>query len=295
MLTSTLLFHALLTGFLNREVSRSNMRKALAQNPNLLRTLLGLSFTLIFILGYAVYGATVSPSYYLYDSDTQYSNAEVDLENRIYNSETNKTTWTWQTNLDTSNLTWVNFTLDGQLESPTITVSNAGGLYHHIDLGNPDATDFSCSEMCANKTAHEVEFASGELFKIHTLGTVDASKRNNGTVFAESLEEAWEKSAESLARDHGIAVFRVSVVENGNQSIEPTLEIQSENEQLSSVEVFSVDAATELVWAFAAVVGCFSILLVPSFMVYFVSREKEKKVQAKIELADEDMEKNLES
>ena len=49
------------------------MRKALAQNPNLLRTLLGLSFTLIFILGYAVYGATVSPSYYLYDSDTQYN------------------------------------------------------------------------------------------------------------------------------------------------------------------------------------------------------------------------------
>ena len=102
-----------------------------------------------------------------------------------------------------------------------------------------------------------------------------------------------KKHLESLARDHGIAVFRVSVVEDGNQSIEPTLEVQSENERLSSVEVFSVDAATELVWAFAAVVGCFSILLVPSFMVYFVS--EKKKVQAKIEMADEDMEKNLES
>ena len=34
-----------------------DMQKALAQNPNLLRTLLGLSFTLIFLLGYAVYGA----------------------------------------------------------------------------------------------------------------------------------------------------------------------------------------------------------------------------------------------
>ena len=42
-------------------------------------------------------------------------------------------------------------------------------------------------------------------------------------------------------------------------------------------------------WAFAAVVGCFSILLVPSFMVYFVSREKEKKVQAKLDEAEEDL------
>ena len=265
------------------------MRKALAQNPNLLRTLLGLSFTLIFILGYAVYGATVSPSYYLYDSDTQYNSDEVTLENRIYNSETNKTTWTWQTTLDTSNLTWVNFTLEGQLDSPIVTISNAGGLFYHEDLGNPDADDFSCSEMCQNKTAHEIEFISGNEFKIHTLGTVDASKRNNGTVFAKSIDEAWIKADQSLSREHGIPVFRVSVVENGDQTIEPVLIIDSENEQLNNVVVFSVDAATELVWAFAAVVGCFSILLVPSFMVYFVSREKEKKVRAKLDEAEEEL------
>ena len=265
------------------------MRKALAQNPNLLRTLLGLSFTLIFILGYAVYGATVSPSYYLYDSDTQYNSDEVTLENRIYNSETNKTTWTWQTTLDTSNLTWVNFTLEGQLDSPIVTISNAGGLFYHEDLGNPDADDFSCSEMCQNKTAHEIEFISGNEFKIHTLGTVDASKRNNGTVFAKSIDEAWIKADQSLSRDHGIPIFRVSVLENGDQTIEPVLIIDSENEQLNDVVVFSVDAATELVWAFAAVVGCFSILLVPSFMVYFVSREKEKKVRAKLDEAEEEL------
>lgn len=265
------------------------MRKALAQNPNLLRTLLGLSFTLIFILGYAVYGATVSPSYYLYDSDTQYNSQEVVLENRIYNSENNKTTWTWQTTLDTSNLTWVNFTLEGQLDTPIVTISNAGGLFYHEDLGNPNADDFSCAEMCQNKTAHNVEFMSGDEFKIHTLGTVDASKRNNGTVFAKSIDEAWIKADESLSREHGIPIFRVSVVENGEQSIEPVLIIDSENEQLNDVVVFSVDAATELVWAFAAVVGCFSILLVPSFMVYFVSREKEKKVQAKLDEAEEDL------
>ena len=36
------------------------MRKALAQNPNLLRTLIGMGLTLIFLLAYAVYGATMT-------------------------------------------------------------------------------------------------------------------------------------------------------------------------------------------------------------------------------------------
>ena len=67
-------------------------------------------------------------------------------------------------------------------------------------------------------------------------------------------------------------------MENGDQLLN-VLIIDSENEQLDNVVVFSVDAATNCL-GFAAVVGCFSILLVPSFMVYFVSREKEKKVRA---------------
>ena len=46
------------------------MKKALAQNPNLLRTLIGLSVTLIFMLSYAVYGATVSPSVYIYKTES---------------------------------------------------------------------------------------------------------------------------------------------------------------------------------------------------------------------------------
>ena len=70
------------------------MRKALAQNPNLLRTLLGLSFTLIFMLSYAVYGATVSPSYYLYDTDAETTVHDGIEPTRIYQADQNITTWT---------------------------------------------------------------------------------------------------------------------------------------------------------------------------------------------------------
>ena len=44
------------------------MRKALAQNPNLLRTLIGMGLTLIFLLAYAVYGATIETEVYIYES-----------------------------------------------------------------------------------------------------------------------------------------------------------------------------------------------------------------------------------
>ena len=66
----------------------------MAQNPNLLRTLLGLSFTLIFMLSYAVYGATVSPSYYLYQTEATVTVHDEIEPVRIYQDDENTTTWT---------------------------------------------------------------------------------------------------------------------------------------------------------------------------------------------------------
>lgn len=65
------------------------MKKALAQNPNLLRTLIGLSLTLIFMLSYAVYGATVSPSYYIYQTEaTNTEFDEIELNKQVIDNET---------------------------------------------------------------------------------------------------------------------------------------------------------------------------------------------------------------
>ena len=67
------------------------MKKALAQNPNLLRTLIGLSLTLIVLLSYAVYGATISPSYYIYETEaTDSVFDDVELTKVVQNNET---TW----------------------------------------------------------------------------------------------------------------------------------------------------------------------------------------------------------
>ena len=61
--------------------SPQNMRKALAQNPNLLRTLIGMGLTLIFLLAYAVYGATIETEVYIYESNSIES--QVSLESEV--------------------------------------------------------------------------------------------------------------------------------------------------------------------------------------------------------------------
>ena len=49
--------------------------------------------------------------------------------------------------------------------------------------------------------------------------------------------------------------------------------------------MFEVDAATEFLWALAAVIGCFSMVLVPSFTVYFAARAKQRKTDLKLQSA----------
>ena len=56
------------------------------------------------------------------------------------------------------------------------------------------------------------------------------------------------------------------------------------------IEKFEVDAATEFMWALAAVIGCFSMVLVPSFTVYFAARAKQKKLELKLEEAKDALE-----
>jgi hypothetical protein len=64
------------------------------------------------------------------------------------------------------------------------------------------------------------------------------------------------------------------------------------NEELSNIEKFEIDAATELMWALAAVIGCFSMVLVPSFTIYFAARAKQKKLEVRLEAAKVELDSN---
>ena len=271
------------------------MKKALAQNPNLLRTLIGLSLTLIFMLSYAVYGATVSPSVYIYQTEPsvdQYNAAEADQDVvRTYDEETNTTTWAWQVIANDANLTWVNITATELAPGALLRVTNVAMLYSHellgntYDLQNPLEEEFSCADLCDYASSHERASEDGGTIEFHALTSVDPARRSNGSIFAEDLAEAEEKARNAIAYTHSPPIIRIEIVAEGNRSTEPSISAETVNEAFGSVEVFSVDAGTEFLWALAAVVGCFSMVLIPSFTVYFAARAKEKRDEAKLELA----------
>jgi len=281
------------------------MKKALAQNPNLLRTLIGLSLTLIFMLSYAVYGATVSPSVYIYQTEPtvdQYNAAEADQDVvRTYDDETNTTTWAWQVIANDVNLTWVNITATELAPGALLRVTNVAMLYSHellgntYDLQNPLEEEFSCADLCDYASSHERTAEDGGTIEFHALTSVDPARRSNGSVFAADLSEAEEKARNAIAYTHSPSIIRIEIVEEGNRTTEPSISAETVNEAFASVEVFSVDAGTEFLWALAAVVGCFSMVLIPSFTVYFAARAKEKRDEAKLELAKSQVEATFET
>ena len=106
-------------------------------------------------------------------------------------------------------------------------------------------------------------------------------------VYAKSLGEAEDKAREIVEYFHSPAVIIVEITEDGNKSTAPNVILVTVNEDFSDIGVFSVDAGTEFLWAVAAVVGCFSMLLIPSFTVYFAARAKERKNELKLQKAEE--------
>ncbi len=270
------------------------MQKALAQNPNLLRTLLGLSFTLIFLLAYAVYGATVSPSYYVYETNTTSNNLADEDPTRIYDLDDNTTAWRWTFGADGTNLTWVNLTATQLSHDSIIKLTNSAGIYSHSKLGDPDADDFNCEDKCYLNSTHQIISEEGEDVSIISMTTTDPGRRNNGTVFAKSLSEATEIAREIIEYKHTPSIIIVEIVEQGNRSTSPNVVLTTVNEDFGSIEVFSIDAGTEFLWALAAVIGCFSMVLIPSFTIYFAARAKEKKNELELKKSEDNVDSAIE-
>jgi hypothetical protein len=103
-------------------------------------------------------------------------------------------------------------------------------------------------------------------------------------VYADDIQEAEEEARKEIYYLHGSSQLIIQIIEPGDKSVQPTIIIHTVNEEFSSIEVYSIDAATEFLWALAAVVGCFSMVLIPSFTVYFAARARDKKREEKLQL-----------
>ena len=243
---------------------------------------MGLSFTLIFLLSYAVYGATIAPSYYVYDTEATMTEMQNSEPQQRYDENDNTTTWSWEFALDGQNLTWVNLTAMELSDGAIVKLSNGASLFSHHLLGVVGARDFSCQEQCQQNITHQQISEDGEDVSIYSLTALNPARRDNGSVYAQDIGEAEEKARAEIEYFHSPSIVRIEIIEQGNRSTSPNIILTGVNEEFNSISVFSVDAATEFLWALASVVGCFAVILVPSFTVFFAARAKEKRDNLKL-------------
>ena len=260
------------------------MKKALAQNPNMLRTMIGLGLTLIVILSYAVYGATMDSSYYLYHT----SNEQVDhvTADQGLSNENSSQSWTFSTNRAT---TWLNISIAGVDQGDVIAVGVSDGVwYHHEMLGDENADRFSCHQIqdggfeeynvCTESQEHSVTVEHAGNVTIRGIVSPELPMGGLGSLYANSLDDAEAESANLIATHNGTRIWTITL--QSVDSIHPdefSPYVQSTSHELENVEPFKIDPVTEMLWSISALIGCFGIALVIPLSIYFAARAKERR------------------
>ena len=149
----------------------------------------------------------------MYESESTESQVMLDNVDKYYDSQGNRTIWTWDADLNGQNLTWVNVSGEMLSIGSTISISNAIGFYSHPDLGNPDAEDFSCSESCLQLEEHTVNITKDET-GITALTDPDPALRGKGSLYADSLDEATDKAQGIIYNEFNSTLVRITVIES---------------------------------------------------------------------------------
>ncbi|MDP6906687.1 MAG: hypothetical protein QF440_04650 [Candidatus Thalassarchaeaceae archaeon] len=259
------------------------MKKALAQNPNMLRTMIGLGLTLILILSYAVYSATIDSAYYYYHTTNEEVEPEVTDQGL---SESNTTqTWTFTTTLPT---TWMNVSFIELKEGDILTLSVSDGeWYHHEMLGSDEAETFSCievddgyeeSNICSKSQSHSLDVLETGSVIFRGIVSPNLPISGLGSLYADSLEEAENKSLDLINEHSGTRIWTITVESDSEiNAVALVPEVEFTQHELTKVEPFTVDPVTEMIWSVAALVGCFGMVLIIPLIAYVASLAKERK------------------
>ncbi|CAI8210827.1 MAG: Uncharacterised protein [Methanobacteriota archaeon] len=275
------------------------MRAAMRQNPNMIRTMLLLSFTLIFLLAYAVYGATSDSGYYLYSTEKNNSDAELNTVGNSPSFQNGKTTWVWEFESNTKNLTWVNVSVSGATQNSNLKIINVdGSFWSHPELGDAFDSNVNCADRINKDGSFVWVTVDCQVGSTHTMSISDGNAtfvsfthpnpafRDGGTVRAENFEDALKVVNSTFNRTHESGLWQISIVADGNHTeINPLITVNYVNEEVIGVELFQIDAVTEMLWSMSALIGCFMILLVPAFLIYFISQQSNKKERKEVEIA----------
>lgn len=259
------------------------MEKALARNPNLLRTLLGLSVTLIIVLGYSIYSASIESEYYHYRTQMEEVSIEYSLDN---NTDEYSIIWT---GYSTGALSWINVTLEGAPSDSSLKITSGGSKWwSHPDLGNPDAVKFNCLEPDKNFTlVNHCDFEFTHTFNIEDQGentlrgllSDELPLSGLGTIRSENLSSAEIESEAILERAEKNVTWLIELSSNSPiDSDTVSLTGIVVNNSLSGVEQFHLNPLVESVWSLTALISCFVMVLALPLGIYYASIVREKRI-----------------
>ena len=248
----------------------------------MLRTMVGLGLTLILILSYAVYGATMDSSYYLYNTTNE--SVEHNATDQGLSDDNTTQAWTFSTFKAT---TWLNISIAGIESGDTVSIKISDGVwYHHEMLGSEDADRFSCRQnneqnyeeynVCTAASTHSITAENDGNLTFRGIVHPALPMGGLGSLYADSMEEAEEASYELISKHNRTFTWTITLI--SSDSIHPdeyTPHVQSTSHDLESVEVFKVDPVEEMLWSISALIGCFGLALIVPLIIFFAARAKE--------------------
>ncbi len=262
---------------------RLPVRKSMSQNPNMLRTMIGLGMTLIIILGYAVYSNTVDSEYYGYITSNEH------IELTLSQDDVEVAEWYVTTN---DAISWINTTVLGAPVGSTLVVQSEGeSWYHSPSLGEDVDYPFNCKEIsgdyseyievCDFSTTHELE-VEGDFSIMRGIVSISLPIEGLGYLQADDIADAEEMAGNLIDGESGIITWRVGIYKDGEAIDNSGIDIfmNATIHQFVSVSEFNIDPVQESVYGMATLVGCFGLMLVIPLVVYFSAVHKAKKDEA---------------
>ena len=196
-------------------------------------------------------------------------------------------------------MSWVNVSISSAPDNSQLKVINLdGNFWSHPELGAALNSNFNCADRitkngeniwvvvdCQVGSTHTMDLGEGNATFV-SLTHPDPALRDGGTVRAESYESSLIVANTTFNRTHESGFWQISIeVEGNHTNVMPIIMVNYVNEEIKNVELFEIDAVTEMLWSMSALIGCFMILLVPAFLIYFISLQNNKKERKEVEIA----------
>ncbi|MFL2974285.1 MAG: hypothetical protein ACJZ4F_04875 [Candidatus Thalassarchaeaceae archaeon] len=255
------------------------MKKSLAKNPNMLRTMIGTGLVLVLILSYAVYSNTLDSEYYGYNTTNE--SETINLQS----NEEGQANWYFTSK---EAITWINVTIEGVgAESSTLIIEASGVEWYYSSLLGIEGADFfNCedggfsevSESCLRASVHEIPIDNEGEQIIHGRVSLNLPIEGLGYIQSDNTALAEEEARNIIDNEKKTVTWNLKVVNNGGVISDDNITISTSivKHEFVSIEEFKLNPVQESIYSLATLIGCFFLLLFVPLTIYFSALYKSK-------------------